>query len=118
MKELYKKALEAHNSMLELHIDTKTSDAIFHKETESFYETLFNVAHEIWEKYCDLWGKLTDFSLQEKKNKANSIIKNLRKDLENYKDNNEISLWTEDLLWSLANNLENIEWTSKWFIKK
>jgi hypothetical protein len=47
MKNLYKKALEAHNAMLELHIDTKTSDAIFHKETETFYETLFDVAHEI-----------------------------------------------------------------------
>jgi hypothetical protein len=45
MKELYKKALEAHNAMLEIHIDTKTKDPVFHKSTESFYETLFEVAH-------------------------------------------------------------------------
>ena len=117
MKYLYKKALEAHNSMLELHIDTKTSDALFHKSSESFYETLFEVAHQLWEKNVDLGWKLTELTLQEKKNKANKIIKDFREELENYKENNEISLWTEDLLWSLANDLENIEWDSKWFVK-
>ena len=117
MKNLYKKALQAYVEMLELHIDTKTSDALFHNESEKFYETLFDVAHEIWEKYVDLWWKLKEISLQEKKNKANEIIKNLREEIENYKENNDVSLWTEDLLGSLANDLENIEWTSKWFIK-
>jgi hypothetical protein len=47
MKELYKKALEAHNKMLELHIDTKTMEADFHNESEKFYEELFKVAHLI-----------------------------------------------------------------------
>jgi hypothetical protein len=50
-----------------------------------------------------------------KKNRANKIIEYLRKELEDYKNNNDITLWTEDLLGSLANSLENIEWDSKWF---
>jgi len=116
MNELYKKALEAHNAMLEIHIDTKTKDALFHSSTESFYETLFDVAHEIWEKNVDLGWELNSSSLQDKKDKANKIIKDLRKEIENYKNNNEITLWTEDLLGSLANSLENIEWDSKWFL--
>ena len=116
MKNLYKKALEAHNAMLEIHIDTKTKDPIFHKATESFYETLFEVTHDLWEKYADLDWTLDNSSLQNKKNKANKIIKELKEELENYKDNNDITLWTEDLLGSLANSLENIQWDSKWFI--
>lgn len=117
MKNLYKDALEAYTSMLLLHIDTKTTDVVFHKETENFYETLFDVAHKIWEKYVDLWWKLTTTSLQEKKNEANKIIEWLRKKVEDYKEKNKITLWTEDLLWALANSLEEIEWTSKWFLK-
>ncbi len=117
MNNLYKKALEAHNIMLDLHIDTKTTDPLFHKETEWFYETLFEVAHNIWEKYVDLWNNLTSLKLQEKKNKANKIINELKKEIEIYKENNKITLWTEDLLGSLSNSLENIEWSSKWFLK-
>jgi len=117
MKELHLKAIKAYIEMLSIHIDTKTTDVVFHKETEEFYETLFEVAHKIWEKYVDLWGKLSETSLEEKKKQANSIIENLKKDIETYKENNEVTLWTEDLLWALANNLEDIEWTSKWFIK-
>lgn len=117
MKNLYKEALKAHNEMLELHIDTKTMWAGFHNESEAFYETLFNVAHQIWEKYVDLGWKLEEEKLEEKKIRANEIISNLRKKVESYAKDNEISLWTEDLLWSLANNLESIEWTSKSFLK-
>jgi len=47
MKELFQKAIKAYIDMLTIHIDTKTTDVVFHKETEKFYETLFDVAHEI-----------------------------------------------------------------------
>lgn len=117
MKELHLKAIKAYIEMLSIHIDTKTSDSEFHKDTESFYETLFEVAHKIWEKHVDLWGKLSDDNLEYKKKKANEIIVNIRKEIENYKENNEVTLWTEDLLWSLANSLEDIEWTSRAFLK-
>lgn len=118
MKTLYEKAIKAYIEMLELHIDTKTTDIVFHKETELFYETLFNIAHNIWEKFVDLDGKIRTDSLIEKKKKAHEIIYNLRKDIESYKEKNKISLWTEDLLGSIANDLEDIEGTSKGLLIK
>lgn len=117
MEKIYQKALEAHNKMLEIHIDTKTMEADFHNENEKFYEELFEVAHQIWEKHVDLGWKLWDSSLEDKKIEANKIIKELRQEIENYTKNNEITLWTEDLFWSLANTLESIEWTSRSFLK-
>lgn len=117
MKDLYKKAIEAYLKMLMIHIDTKTTDVVFHKETEEFYDTLFDTAHKIWEKYVDLGWNLDDTILADKKKQANSIIVNLRKEIEDYKNSNEVTLWTEDLLWALANSLENIEWTSKGFLR-
>lgn len=117
MKNLYTKALNAYTEMLSLHIATKTTDNPFHKESESFYDTLFEVAHKIWEKHVDLWGDLFDISLEEKKKRALEIIVNLKKEIENYKENNKVSLWTEDLLGSLANSLEDIEWNSKAFLR-
>jgi hypothetical protein len=78
---------------------------------------LFEVAHKIWEKHVDLWWDLFDISLEEKKKRANEIIVNLKKEIENYKENNKVSLWTEDLLGSLANSLEDIEWKSKAFLR-
>ena len=103
--------------MLQIHIDTKTLDADFHKETESFYESLFDLAHNVWEKHVDLWGQLNNSSLEEKKQRANEIIVNMRKEVNAYAQNNEITLGTEDMLGSLANNIENIEWTSRAFLK-
>jgi len=82
MRDLHLKAIESYIEMLSIHIDTKTSDADFHKSTESFYEALFEVAHRLWEKYVDLWGKLSDTSLEEKKQRVNSIIKNIRKEID------------------------------------
>lgn len=117
MKNLYKKALQAYTEMLEIHIDTKTSDLLFHRETEKFYETLFSVAHSIWERYVDLDWKLIDSSLDEKKKRANQIISKLRKDIEEFQSNYDTTLGTDDLLWWLADELEDIEWTSKWFIR-
>lgn len=117
MKELHKKALKAYLEMFTIHIDTKSKDTDFHKENEGYYETLFKVAHEIGEKYTDLWGELESTSLEEKKKRAHEIIKELRQEVEKYKENNEITLWTEDLLGSLANDLEDIEWSSRAFLK-
>ena len=117
MKELYKKALEAHKKMLEIHIDTKTMEADFHNENENFYEKLFEVAHLIWEKYVDLGWKIEDTSLEEKKIEAHKILKDIKEEIENYGKNNKISLWTEDMLWSLANTLEWLEWTARSFLK-
>lgn len=117
MNDLYLKALKAYTDMLTIHIKTKTKDSDFHNETEKFYEALFDVAHEIWEKDTDLHEPISDVEFDNFKKAANNIIKNLREDIERFHKENEVSLWTEDLLWSLANKLENIEWTSKSFLK-
>lgn len=118
MKELHLKALKAYLEMLEIHIDTKTQDLVFHEKTADFYEKLFSIAHQIWERYVDLDGKLRNESLDDKKKRANEIIKNLRLELEKFEKDNDLSLWTQDLIWWLADELEDIEWTSKWFLNK
>lgn len=117
MKELHLIALKAYLDMFKLHIDTKTKDVLFHKETEVFYEKLFDVAHQIWEKYVDLGWNLEETSLNEKYFKANEIISNLRKEIENFEKNNDLTLWTQDMLWTIASDLEDIEGTSKAFLK-
>jgi len=118
MKELYQKALKAYLEMLEIHIDTKTTDIVFHEKTGDFYEKLFSVAHAIWERYVDLDGNLRSDNLWEKQKRANEIIANLKKEIEMFQANNELTLWTDDLLGWLADELEDIEGTSKGFIKK
>ena len=117
MKELHQKALEAYIQMLTLHIDTKTTDPVFHPATEEMYETLFGVAHKIGEKYVDLGGALTDTSLEDKKQAAKDIISHLKADIETYQKDQDITLGTEDLLGSLANSLEDIEGNAKAFLK-
>lgn len=108
MKNLHKKALQAYIEMLTIHIDTKVSDPLFHSETEAFYETLFDVAHEIWERYVDLWGQIEDSSLEEKKKKSEQIIADLQQEIEEYSKENKVSLGTHHLLWELASKIENM----------
>jgi DNA-binding ferritin-like protein len=116
MKELHLKAVKAYIEMLTLHIDSKTMSRAFHKETEEFYEKLFTVAHEIGEKHVDLGGKLSGSTLEEKQQEAHNIIVNLKKEVESYKENNKVSLGTEDLLGTLASDLEDMEGSSRVFL--
>lgn len=116
MRELHEKALKAYIDMLQIHIDTKTSDERFHEMTEGFYETLFRIAHEIWEKHVDLGGNVLDNSLEDKKKEANKIIVNLRKEIESYVANNDLTLGSEDLFAPFANELESMEWSSRAFL--
>lgn len=117
MKELHLKALKAYLEMLEIHIDTKTKDLVFHEKTADFYEKLFDVAHKLWERYIDLWWDLRGDDIISKKKRANQIISELKEEIEKYKENNKVTLWTEDLLGWLADDLEDIEWTSKAFLR-
>lgn len=116
MEKIFQKALEAHTAMLLLHIDSKTLDHDFHQATESFYQGLFDVAHEIGEKYVDLWSHLETSDIKTKKQQAFDIIKKLREEIDSYARENELTLGTEDLLGGLANKLEDIQWTAKSFI--
>lgn len=118
MKKLYETALAAYIEMLQIHIDTKTQDIVFHEKTWDFYEKLFDVAHQIGERYVDLDGNLRSDTLDEKKKRVNEIIKNLKNEIETYQANNDLTLWTDDLLGGLADEIEDIEWTSKWFLRK
>ncbi len=117
MKELYKNALESYITMFELHMDTKTTDGWFHESTEAFYKALFEISHEIWERFVDLGWNITDLSLEDKMTKSNKIITDLRKNIENFAESGKASLWTKSLLWELSSKLENIEWSSKEFLK-
>jgi hypothetical protein len=47
---------------------------VFHEKTADFYEKLFDISHQIWERYVDLWWNLRNDSIEDKKKKANEII--------------------------------------------
>jgi len=106
MNELFEKAFQAYTQMLKIHINTKTMDRDFHEATETFYTTLFDAAHKIGEKYVDLGGRLSGENLEEEKALALKTLEDFQKELENFAKDEDISLGTEDILGSLANNIE------------
>lgn len=48
------KLFNLYKKMLLLHIGTKTNDLVFHQASENFYNTLFDVFHQISEKKQDI----------------------------------------------------------------
>lgn len=64
MNDIYVKALKAYIEILSIHISSKSKDNLFHKETENFYEILFDIAHDLWEKEVDLWKNIREDTLQ------------------------------------------------------
>ena len=113
MNNLYKKLIVAHNKMLQLHIDTKTKDSWVHEATELFYEGLFDVAHKIGERHVDLWGKIESKSLETMEGEIQQIIVDAKNDIEVYNKENNLSIWTQNLLGTLVNDLENMQGNSK-----
>jgi DNA-binding ferritin-like protein len=90
--------------VLQNHIATKTTYSQFHEKSESFYDTLFDVVHSIWEKRVDLWLDTTSDEetivqetyglIEEAKNIVYDMIKEKN------------SIWMDNLLRWLADKLE------------
>lgn len=83
LKKLFLDSLLAYIEMLEIHLDTKTVDKITHWLTEDFYELLFDIAHDIGERYVDLDGKLRDdhWDCYTQRSKVIEIMSTLRSTL-------------------------------------
>lgn len=117
LEEIYVKALLAYVEMLEIHIDTKNWSEPFHRKTWDFYELLFSIAHDIWERNVDLWWTI-------RKDHGNCVNQSVRviKILTSLKEELEsiewVSKWTENLLYSHIDKLEWAIWSATWFIKE
>lgn len=118
MQQLFDTAFAAYTQMLKIHINTKTMNRDFHEATEAFYNTLFEAAHKIGEKHVDLGGRLSGEDLQTEKELALKTLKDFRDELEKYNDTADMSLGTEDLIGSLANDIEFDMGTAKGYVGK
>ena len=117
MQELFHAAILAYVEMLEIHIDTKTGNEPFHRKTEEFYEWLFDIAHDIWERYVDLWWQLREDSgnCEVQANKVVEILTLLKSKLEEVE---WVSKGTENLIYNHLDKLEFMIWSAMWFTHK
>lgn len=117
MQELFAAALLAYVEMLEIHIDTKTGNEPFHRKTEWFYEWLFDIAHDIWERYVDLWWHLREDTgnCEAQANKVVEILMWLKDKLEKVE---WVSKWTENLIYNHLDKLEFMIGSAMWFTKR
>jgi DNA-binding ferritin-like protein len=74
--------------MTELHIGTKTNDVLFHKTSAEFYETLFEVWHQIAEKSQDI-GIDSPIDCEVAKKEAYSLLMETKNELEDMINKNE-----------------------------
>jgi DNA-binding ferritin-like protein len=115
MQNLLDRALDTYITLLVLHINTKTKDPIFHKESESFYKEVFEMFHSIWERSVDLWLAIdtnNDYS-----ETAFAKLKLLLESVESTIRDWSLTVWTESLLTDIASKLESLIWTSKSLLK-
>ena len=115
MQDLFTKALLAYVEVLELHLDSKTWYEPFHEKTEEMYETLFDIAHEIWERFVDLWGRLRTDDCMAQANRLVEILTTLKSDIESFEAPTK---WTENLLSGHLDKLEFQIWNATWFVNK
>ena len=110
------KLFSIYKRLLELHIQTKTTDLVFHQASEKFYDLMFSVFHDISEKRQDneldvaidcevAWQEAYDL-LEEAKAEIESMI-----EWENTK-------WMDNLLRGIVDKLEFACWTARGFVKK
>lgn len=116
MKDLFAKALIAYVELLEIHIDSKTGDEPFHEKTWEFYELLFNIAHDIWERYVDLWEALRSdqWDCSAQANRVVELLTTLKDELESVE---WVSKGTENLIYNYLDKLEFAIGSATWFTK-
>lgn len=117
MQELFAAALLAYVEMLEIHIDTKTWSEPLHRKTEEFYEWLFDIAHDIWERYVDLWWHIREDTgnCEVQSNRVVEILMDLKSKLEKV---DWVSKGTENLIYNHLDKLEFMIWSAMWFTKR
>ena len=110
------KLFNLYKQVLIAHIQTKTTDSLFHERSQDFYETLFEVFHAISEKRqdteedesgdCKTLTEQTYDNLEE----AKSIVEDM------VGDNN--SIWMDNLLRGLVDKLEFQCWNARALLKE
>ena len=90
--------------MLDLHIGTKAVDVVFHKESEAFYDMLFDIFHQVSEKNQDLEiDEPTD--CESAKLEAYSLLEEAKSELEGMiKSNKDMGM--DNLLRDLLDKLQ------------
>lgn len=116
LDEIYVSALLAYVEMLEIHIDTKAWNEPFHRKTWEFYDLLFDITHELWERAIDLWWSIRNdhWDCMSQSNRVVQILTTLKEQLENIEG---VSKWTENMLYWHIDKLEFAIGSATWFIK-
>lgn len=114
MKEL-DLIFEAYKQVLLAHIQTKTTESVFHKKSEEFYELLFDCFHLISEKRQDIeldepWNE----SLMKETYDNIELVKWIVEKLIWQKN----SHWMDNLLRWLIDKLEGACWDARAFVEE
>lgn len=110
------KLFKLYKSMLDIHIQTKTIDKVFHEATADFYELLFSLFHEISEKRQDIEMD-KPANCEEAKNEAYDLLEKAKIELEEL-INEENTFWMDNLLRGLYDKLEFACWTARGFLPR
>lgn len=112
LKELFWKSLLAYIEVLEIHIDSKTTDKNLHEITSDMYRSLFEITHSIAERYVDLWGSLRSdhWNCKSQWSRLVDILTTLKSDIESI---TETTSWTKAMLDNSLNDLEFQIWNVK-----
>jgi len=113
MLDLYYYLLQNYILMLGIHIHVKTLNHEFHEETQERYELLFDIAHEVGERFVDLgWELFPEYNIEALAVKAKNLLEEtkdvLDKCIDMKKDNpdSKMTKWVQALLTEKISKLE------------
>lgn len=98
-----KELFSLYEEMFDLHVWTKTNDAVFHKSSEAFYEALFNAAHWVDEAMQDS-KQASPINPSEARKKSYVIMEKAKKIVEDLVNSNK-DIAVDNVLRGIVDNL-------------
>lgn len=108
MNELVNAAADAENKLKDIHFSNKCIwDPVFHEYLTGLYDFAFSVRHRIAERMSDLDAPILNKSKEEFRKEAYDIIEWLKVQIEEFIWKDKPTIWTDNLLRWIADELEN-----------
>ena len=117
MHDLYEQTKELLIKILDTHVSNIWTDPTFH-EFLNIYNDILVITHDIWEKSAAIWEPIEKIINEDARQEIYDEIDSLKTSITDFIKADKPTIWADNKLRSILDDLEQICIKSEWFIEE